>query len=165
MPVQPDNLKLVTVFGDRHAKGSQTTIDRHLGDWSDLIQRALIARSLGEGRPEGHLAMSPPNRGMKALATVELNVDVQDWAVDGSNSCPLRNSLAQLVEVTEPLSVLGSVLVAASHAGSDWDEVQAATRNLIVRSTSFFAESSLRTRTSPSRTAAIRQRVAAWPEH
>lgn len=101
MPVQPDGPKLVTVFRDRHVKGSQTTIDRHLGDRSDLIRRALIVSSLGEARPETHLAVSPANRGMKALATVELNMGVQDWAVDGSNSSPLRNSLGQLVEVTE----------------------------------------------------------------
>jgi hypothetical protein len=126
MAVQPDKLKLVTVFRDRHAKGSQPTIDRHLGDGRDNIWRVFIVSSLGEARPESHLAMSPANRGMKALATEEFNVDVQDGAVDGSNSSPLRDSMGQLVEVAEPLSVLGSVLVVAAHVRSDWDEVQAA---------------------------------------
>jgi hypothetical protein len=86
----------------------------------------FIVSGLGEARPESHLAMSPANGGMKALATEEFNVDVQDGAVSGSNSSPLRDSVGQLVEVAEPLSVLGSVLVAAAHVRSDWDEVQAA---------------------------------------
>jgi hypothetical protein len=59
MPIEPYNLKLVTVFRDRHGKGAQTTIDCHLGDRRDLVRRALIVNSLSEARPERHLAMSP----------------------------------------------------------------------------------------------------------
>ena len=90
------------VSGSRGSvEGSQTTIDRHLGGRRDPIRRASIVSGLGEPRPESDLALSPANRGMKALATVELNMGVENWAVDGSNSSPVRDSLGQLVEVTE----------------------------------------------------------------
>jgi hypothetical protein len=130
MLVQPDGPKLVTIFRDRPVKGSQTAVDRHLGDRRDLVRRALIMSGLGEAGPESDVAMAPANRGMKALPAVELNVGVQNWAIDGSKSSPARDAPGQLVEGTEPFSVLGSMFVTPAHVGSDWDEVQAADAQL-----------------------------------
>jgi hypothetical protein len=161
MPVQPDKPKLVTVFRDRHAEGSQPTIDRHLGGRRDHIRRAFIVSSLGEARPESHLAMPPANRGMKALAAEEFNVDVQDGAVAGSNSSPLRDSLGQLVEVADRSPSSGACSWRRRTSGVIGTKYKPRGRNLIAGSTSFFAESSRRTRTSPSSSAATGHSVAA----